>query len=53
MISFEEKGIADRKFLSIFGRIHQHRAGWHQSERAKVMSFGPSTRDCPVSGYQG
>src|SRR6266446_275850 len=52
MIGLGEEGIADRKFLSIFGRVHQHGACRHQSERPKVVGFGPSTHDCPVSGYQ-
>src|SRR5260370_35713222 len=53
MIGLGEEAIADRQFLSIFGCIHQHGACRHQSERPKVVGFGPSTHDCPVSGYQG
>ena len=52
MVSLGEEEIADRQFLSIFGCIHQHCACWHQSERPKIVGFGPSTHDCPVSEYQ-
>jgi hypothetical protein len=52
MVSLGEEEIADRQFLSIFGCIHQHGACRHQSERPKIVGFGPSTHDCPVSGYQ-
>ena len=44
MVSFGEEGIADRQFLSIFGCIHQRGACRHQSERPKVVGFGPSTQ---------
>jgi len=53
MIGLSEEGIADRQFLSIFGCVHQQGACRHQSERPKVVGFGPSTHDCPVSLYQG
>src|SRR5258707_7369867 len=49
LVSVAEEGIADRQFLSIFGCIHQHGACRHQSERPKVVGFGPSTYDCPMN----
>jgi hypothetical protein len=53
IVSLGKEGTADRQFLSILGRIHQHGACRHQAERSKVVGLGPPTEDCPVSRYQG
>jgi len=53
IVSLGKEGIANRQFLSILGCIHQHGACRHQAERPKVVGFGPSMHDCPVSLYQG
>jgi hypothetical protein len=37
MVGLGEKGIANREFLPILGRIHEHRAGGHQSEGLQVV----------------
>jgi len=50
MVGLGEKGIANREFLPILGRIHEHRAGGHQSEGLQVVGLGPSARDSRANG---